>query len=206
MLRRSALHWAIAFAGAALAQQVRAGDTLPLGDPAPAAIRPGREAARGRGTPELLAVVNAHYNALRQAPDIETWGREDYWATPAELAERGAGDCEDFAIAKFFELLAYGVAEDKLRLMLVELYDQRRMRIEMHMVLAYYAEPRGDPLILDSFDPEIRPLSLRADLSPRLSFNRVAWSSIQEREVTPHAGLAPISQWHELLARMHAAF
>ena len=51
---------------------------------------------------DRLAAVNGFFNqrvAFRD--DIEVWGQIDYWATPLELLDKGAGDCEDYAIAKY---------------------------------------------------------------------------------------------------------
>jgi predicted transglutaminase-like cysteine proteinase len=40
-----------------------------------------------------------------------------------------------------------------------------------HMVLAYYAQPGADPLVLDNLHAAILPASARADLIPVFSFN-----------------------------------
>ena len=42
------------------------------------------------------------------ADDTEIWGEPDYWATVLETLGRGAGDCEDFSIAKYVTLKAMG--------------------------------------------------------------------------------------------------
>jgi len=63
---------------------------------------------------EKLEIVNHFFNSrIRYASDIEVWGVKDYWATPLEFLCRNAGDCEDFAIAKFFTLKEIGVKEEK---------------------------------------------------------------------------------------------
>src|SRR3546814_3425211 len=55
-----------------------------------------------------------------------------------------SGDCEDYAIAKFFVLRDLGYANDKLRIVIL----MDRIRRIGHAVLAVYA--LGDILILDS--------------------------------------------------------
>ena len=51
---------------------------------------------------ERLTLVNTFFNKnIRFGTDLEVWEQEDYWATPLETLGRGAGDCEDFAIAKY---------------------------------------------------------------------------------------------------------
>ena len=46
-------------------------------------------------------------------------GAKDYWATPSELFARG-GDCEDYAIAKFFALRSLGFDNKNLRLVVLQ--------------------------------------------------------------------------------------
>lgn len=71
----------------------------------------------GEGEEAMLREVNRfYYRHIRMKPDIQAWGWEDYWATPAETLCRGDGDTEDFAIAKYFTLAWIGVPEDRLRL------------------------------------------------------------------------------------------
>jgi predicted transglutaminase-like cysteine proteinase len=104
--------------------------------------------------------------------DMQVWHVEDYWASPLETLQQGAGDCEDFAIAKYFSLLATGISASQLRLVYV------RLQVggpggpsQAHMVLAYYANAQAEPLILDNLITEIRPASRRPDLTPVFSFN-----------------------------------
>ncbi len=74
---------------------------------------------RGKTRHEQLVAVNAHMNARPYAPDTKTWGQKDYWATPAEFMTH-SGDCEDFAIAKFFALKRLGWNANALRLAAVK--------------------------------------------------------------------------------------
>ncbi len=59
---------------------------------------------------ERLTLVNTFFNKnIRFGTDLEVWEQEDYWATALETLGRGAGDCEDFVVAKYFSLVALGV-------------------------------------------------------------------------------------------------
>lgn len=72
------------------------------------------------------------------------------------------------------------------------------------MVLGYYAEPAGEPLILDNLVNGIRPAASRPDLSPVFSFNAQGlWvpGSAQAAAADPTARL---SRWRDLLDRMRA--
>ena len=65
---------------------------------------------RSRTDREKLEKVNRFFNSrIRFANDVDVWGIQDYWATPIEFLCKGAGDCEDFAIAKYFTIKAMGV-------------------------------------------------------------------------------------------------
>ncbi len=88
---------------------------------------------RGAGRHEQLVAVNAYMNERPYTPDAKNWGEKDYWATPAEFLSR-SGDCEDFAIAKFFALKRLGWNADALRLVAVKDLD----RGEGHAVLVAF--------------------------------------------------------------------
>jgi predicted transglutaminase-like cysteine proteinase len=118
-------------------------------------------------TEQKLKGVNRFFNAIRWMPDEEHWKMRDYWATPVELLGTDGGDCEDFAIAKYFSLMELGVEESKLRITYVIATRQN----QAHMVLAYYATPDAEPLILDNLKDKIAPASDRGDLRPVYSFN-----------------------------------
>jgi len=128
--------------------------------------------------------------------DQQAWGVDDYWATPAQTLLLGQGDCEDFAIAKYFSLVRMGVPSDKLRLTFVKALKQN----QAHMVLAYYPTPSAQPLILDNLDTRIRPASERTDLLPVYSFNNhgVFLAKSPQRVSQPPEFLA---RWNELTER-----
>merc|ERR1711879_201908 len=64
-----------------------------------------------------LTSVNNFFNDYHYKTDDKLYKKADYWATRKEFVFKGAGDCEDFAIAKFFTLIELGVSEDKLSLL-----------------------------------------------------------------------------------------
>jgi predicted transglutaminase-like cysteine proteinase len=69
-----------------------------------------------------LEAVNQFFNRrIVFRDDQEVWHTDDYWASPLETLSQGMGDCEDFAIAKYFSLLAVGVPASRLRLVYVRL-------------------------------------------------------------------------------------
>ncbi len=117
---------------------------------------------------ERIHLANQFFNRqVAYRSDQEHWGKLDYWATPIESLGTGAGDCEDYAIAKYFTLRAMGVADEKLRLMYV-----RALSVDQpHMVLVYFENPQDYPLVLDNMDLQIKSARDRTDLRPVYSFN-----------------------------------
>lgn len=114
-----------------------------------------------------LEKVNRFFNRLAFKSDQENWGKSDYWTSPVELLISNAGDCEDFAIAKYLTLKAMGVEIDRLRIT----YVKAVVRGKPHMVLAYYEDGSEDPLILDNLNSKILPATKRPGLMPVFSFN-----------------------------------
>lgn len=154
---------------------------------------------------QKLRDINEYFNRkLRFVDDQTNWGQNDYWATPIEALLRGAGDCEDYSIAKYVSLKFLGVPVTKLRITYV------RARIggagsnitQAHMVLTYYASPDAEPLILDNLIGEIRPASRRPDLQPVFSFNSEGVYGASG-EVQP-GGSSRLSRWNDLVAKMKA--
>ena len=72
--------------------------------------------ARNRDGRALLGETN---RAINLAIRAESDGAEDVWSSPLETFQHGAGDCEDYAIAKLAALRLAGVAAEDLRLVVV---------------------------------------------------------------------------------------
>jgi predicted transglutaminase-like cysteine proteinase len=156
--------------------------------------------------PAQLRRVNDFYNRrIRFGEDQPIWGQSDYWATPMETLGKGAGDCEDFAIAKYFTLLLLNVPDEKLRLIYVQarLGGVNSSITQAHMVLAYYPSPEAEPLILDNLIDDLLPASRRRDLQPVFSFNSQGlWQGVSGARGA--GGPANLTRWQELLKRARA--
>lgn len=169
-----------------------------------AAWRRMLEESKAQSEDDKLKTVNNFFNRrIRYATDQEVWGVNDYWASPLEFMGKGAGDCEDYAIAKYMSLLILGVPNEKLRMIYVRARfgGPNSTNSEAHMVLGYYAEPTGEPLILDSLVSGIRPAASRTDLMPIFSFNTQGlW--VQGATQSAADPTARLSQWRAVLDRM----
>lgn len=163
--------------------------------------------AKNRSEAEKLRRVNEFFNRRIQfGDDIQIWGQSDYWATPLETLGRGAGDCEDFSIAKYFTLLNLGISNEQLRLVYVKarIGDASSPVQIAHMVLAYYQTPDSEPLILDNLITDLRPASRRPDLQPIFSFNSQGiWQGAGGRDAQGPGGTGRVSRWQDLLQRAH---
>lgn len=154
---------------------------------------------RGINEKEKLQKVNDFFNQLRFVSDQIHWKQKDYWATPIEFLSTNGGDCEDFAIAKYFTLRELGVADKKLRLTYVKAIKLN----QAHMVVSYFETPSSEPLLLDNLDKEIRLASKRRDLVPVYSFNGNGLWLAKEREQGRLVGKSSrISRWTDIVKRM----
>lgn len=150
---------------------------------------------------ERLQVVNRFFNQqVRYVEDIDLWHEVDYWATPVQSLLKGAGDCEDYAIAKYFSLRRMGIPSDKLRITYVKALRQNRA----HMVLTYYASPQAQPLILDSLMDAIKPASQRTDLLPVYAFNGEGLWLTGAAGNKKLGDTKRLSRWQDVLKKMQA--
>ena len=157
----------------------------------------------GKDEPAKLKAVNDFYNQrLAYMEDIDNWGLQDYWASPLESLGKGAGDCEDYAIGKYFTLTALGVPHARLRLVYVRASIAGAPNgYVAHMVLAYYPTPDAEPLVLDNLQPDIHVADQRPDLLPVFSFNAEGlWQGVGSIRASGDP-LTRLSKWREALTR-----
>ena len=117
---------------------------------------------------EKINRVNGFMNHAPYITDGNNYGMADYWATVYEFLRKD-GDCEDYAIAKYFSLKALGFDPDRMRVVVVEDTNLKTP----HAVLALYLDDQT--LILDNQ----LPTPVRADsivhYRPIYSINETAW-------------------------------
>jgi len=148
---------------------------------------------------EKLEVVNQFFNQVRFLDDSVHWQQKDYWATPVEFLISNGGDCEDFAIAKYYTLKALGIAEDKMSLAYVKALELN----QAHMVLTYYTDSQSTPLVLDNLIGDIRPASQRPDLLHVYTFNGDSlWLSKRGRRAELVGTSDRLKPWVRLQSRV----
>lgn len=148
---------------------------------------------------KLRAINQLINNSLSYVSDQQAWGQAEYWATPTEALRRGQGDCEDFAIAKYFSLIEMGISEAQLRLMHVKALSSN----SLHMVLAYYPSPQSEPLLLDNLTSRILPANRRKDLLAVYAFNAEGIYLAKAPTQKIAQPISMLSRWVSLNARMH---
>lgn len=129
------------------------------------------QSAKNKDILHKLKDVNDFWNKVAYRSDLVHWRKKDYWASPYEFLGTGAGDCEDYAIAKYFSLRQLGIPENKLRITYVKLKRRSTRYDEAHMVLTYYHKPDSTPIVLDNIDKRLKLATKRTDLLPVYSFN-----------------------------------
>ena len=142
--------------------------------------------AKGLSRAKQIKAVNDFFNRWPYKEDRELYGLSEYWATPREFMTR-SGDCEDYAIAKYFALRSLGFKDSGMRIVI--LMDE--IRGIGHAVLALYE--KDEVLILDSLSNLLLPHSRYKHYIPQYSMNETTrWAHIggfQKKRKQPYQGL-----------------
>jgi len=113
--------------------------------------------------------TNHFINNILSVKDNETAGTNDHWATRKEFLISGKGDCEDYAIAKYFTLKELYIDPSRMYLAVVKVKNSPTM----HMVLLYFYNKYKPALVLDNLKSKVLPLNKRRDLIPKFAFNEI---------------------------------
>jgi predicted transglutaminase-like cysteine proteinase len=119
---------------------------------------------RGLSRDEQMRLVNRWFNQRPYIEDRDNWGQNDFWVPPGVFLQR-SGDCEDYAIAKYYTLKALGWEESSLRLVVL----RDRVRGIAHAVLA--VRLNGTQYILDNLSTEPLPDSMIRQYAPYYAIN-----------------------------------
>ena len=159
--------------------------------------------AKRKKTLEKLKIVNDFFNKVKYKRDHLHWKKKDYWASPFEFLGTGAGDCEDYAIAKYFALRQLGVPDSKLRITYVKLSRKGTKYEEAHMVLNYYHKPTQTPIVLDNVNKRLTLATKRRDLKPIYSFNAVGlWKAQNKGKTQKNMGSNNLKNWKSMMERI----
>ena len=148
-----------------------------------------------------LSHVNSFINKILPELDNKSVGIDDYWATPKEFLISGHGDCEDYAIAKYFTLLELGIKKENLYFAVVQVKGSR----SNHMILLYSENKNSSPLVLDNLSSVVIPFSKRIDLKPKFAFNELNSYLLTNDGFTKKVTLnwGKENKWEKLLNRVY---
>lgn len=111
----------------------------------------------------IVEEVNRRVNRdIRYSDDMSLYGVREYWATPTETLKAKAGDCDDYAILKYYTLKPY-IKEGELW------YAFGSFKGITHLFLLYY-DKDGVAYALDNAVKTLHPLSERPDLEVLMKF------------------------------------
>jgi predicted transglutaminase-like cysteine proteinase len=142
--------------------------------------------ARARDGRARLGEINRAINlAIRPMSDMAQYGQIDVWSSPLVTFTTGAGDCEDYAIAKFVALRLAGMSPDDLRIVVLrdtingEGHAVAMARLDQHWLTL---DNRRMAMVEDTDVRNIRPLFVidendvmkYVDTAPAIVLNDVA--------------------------------
>ncbi|MCM8558387.1 transglutaminase-like cysteine peptidase [Sphingomicrobium sediminis] len=130
---------------------------------------------------EAIKTINAYVNArVAFTEDRDQYRVADRWSRAADTLARGAGDCEDYAIAKMQMLRAAGFAEEDLYLVVLK----DLVRRADHAVLVVRHEGRF--LVLDNGTDKILDSDAVRDYRPILTYSAgQSWTHGYSRPQAP---------------------
>ena len=145
--------------------------------------------AQGAGRDRMAQLRKVHelVNEQPYREDSEQFGREDVWQSPLAFALRG-GDCEDFAIAKYFALQLLGFPTADLRITVLTGLDSN----EVHAVLL--ARVQGEWQVLDNREKAPRPLRFYKGWVPQYAVSESAGFRYRSGHSTAPALVHPAAQ------------
>ncbi len=118
----------------------------------------------GKPLTEQIKVVNSFWNQWPYKQDSRVYKAPDYWAAPYEF-RKNSGDCEDYAITKYFTLRALGVPMEQMRVVVVK----DTILNLAHAILAVYID--DDIYILDNLSKNVLSHKRIRNYIPQYSVN-----------------------------------
>ena len=113
---------------------------------------------------DQIEYVNDFFNMKEYILDIDNWGLTDYWEIPTEFLEF-SGDCEDYAIIKYYTLKKLGFDIKDMRIVVLK----DTVRNGAHAVLAVYHDNKA--LILDNLSSTVLEDKTLTQYVPYYSIN-----------------------------------
>ncbi len=156
------------------------------------------DAARGREGRARLGEINRTINlTIRPMSDLAQYGEMDVWSSPLTTFYHGAGDCEDYAIAKFVALREAGVPAGDLRIVIMrdifhgEDHAVTAARLDGHWLML---DNRRMAMVEDGYVRNYRPLFVMDDGGLKKYSDPPLLAEGADRNAAPPAALDAIAQ------------
>jgi predicted transglutaminase-like cysteine proteinase len=122
--------------------------------------------ARLKSGRERLSIINSGINdAIHYQSDLSHHGVVDLWSAPIATLKDGAGDCEDYAIAKYLALQQAGISTSDIKVLLV----RDTASAQDHAITVVRLDGRW--VVLDNRWSEIVDTSAASRLLPRFAMD-----------------------------------
>lgn len=115
-----------------------------------------------------IRAVNEYANEHPYITDPANWQQDDYWAAIRQFLIKD-GDCEDYAIAKFFSLKALGFRNDEMRIVVLK---DMNLKV-MHAILVVFEG--GKTWALDNQIKQVVETNRIYHYVPFYSINETHW-------------------------------
>jgi predicted transglutaminase-like cysteine proteinase len=153
------------------------------------------DSGRQREGRARIGEINRAINlSIRAADDLVEYGEIDVWSSPLVTFYRGAGDCEDYAIAKYVALRMAGIAAEDLRIVVMadtirhEGHAVASVRLDGHWLML---DNRRMTMIEDSSVRNYRPLFVIDDAAVMRYADAPLLASIPAPDAMPAAASMP---------------
>jgi predicted transglutaminase-like cysteine proteinase len=153
------------------------------------------DSARTRDGRARLGEINRAINmAIRPMSDLDQYGQIDVWSSPLVTFASGAGDCEDYAIAKFVALRLAGISPDDLRIVIMrdtingEDHAVAMARLDGHWLTL---DNRRMAMVEDVYVRNYRPLFVIDQYGAMQYVDAPLLASAPVRDLAPSAALNP---------------
>lgn len=116
-----------------------------------------------------LEFVHKFVNRLEYITDMSNYGLKDYWATQHEMYGHDGGDCDDYAITKYYALKMLGFDVNDLRVVVVK---DTNLNIGHAILVVNF---KGKSIVLDNRIKTLINANRLHHLQPIYAINEDAW-------------------------------
>lgn len=137
-----------------------------------------KNSLEGKAPLDQMRIVNSFWNGWPYKEDLKNYGVPDYWASPSEFIIK-SGDCEDYAIAKYFTLKEIGFDPQKMRIVVL----RDTVLNQAHAVLVIYLD--NEVYVLDNLAKKVLSHKAMLNYLPQFSVNEFGrWAHVQPKKTS----------------------